>query len=132
LKRIEDYPHLRNYLRELYQIPPIKAATRLGEIRNHYYQSHRNINPYGIVALWDGNYDSPHNRQSLPGKKIPGDFKSVSPNPTGVYVGHHTHSDSHSPSQSHGLSESSSKKRKQGEAGDDSVCSLPTRVQKTS
>jgi len=67
LRKLQDYPNLSNYLRELYQIPSIKAATRLEEIRNHYYKSHLHINPSGIVAAWGGTYDGPHNRNLLKG-----------------------------------------------------------------
>jgi len=65
LKRIQDYPNLSNYLRELYQIPAFKETTHIDDIRNHYYQSHRHINPHGIVAVWGGNYEKPHNRSIL-------------------------------------------------------------------
>ena len=48
-QRIEDYPALSNFLRELYQVPGIAATTHLEQIKRHYYYSHANINPTQIV-----------------------------------------------------------------------------------
>lgn len=48
-RRIEDYPNLSNYIRELYQMPAMREATDFSSIKNHYYMSHRDINPSGIV-----------------------------------------------------------------------------------
>jgi len=70
LKKLQEYPNLSNYLRELYQVPQFKAATRLNEIRDHYYKSHLHINPTGIVPVWEGNYESPHNRNLLKGRSL--------------------------------------------------------------
>ena len=50
LRRIQDYPHLADYLRELYQWPGIKETFDLDKIKAGYY-SQRNINPTGIVPL---------------------------------------------------------------------------------
>ncbi|MEM1244233.1 MAG: glutathione S-transferase family protein [Pseudomonadota bacterium] len=63
LRRIEDYANLSNYLRELYQYSGIKDTVNFKHIKEHYYQSHKEINPTGIVPkgpLLD--YDKPHNR----------------------------------------------------------------------
>ena len=49
-KRIADYPNLAPYLRELYQVPGVSGTIEMGAIRQHYFQSHRHINPYGIVS----------------------------------------------------------------------------------
>lgn len=49
LRRIADYPHLSNYLRELYQYPGVRETVNIDHIKQHYYGSHRNINPTGIV-----------------------------------------------------------------------------------
>ena len=48
-QRIDDYPALSNYLRELYQVPGIAATTHIEQIKRHYYYSHANINPTQIV-----------------------------------------------------------------------------------
>jgi len=51
LRRITDYQNLWNYLRELYQVPGIADTVSLDHIKRHYYGSHRNINPTGIVPI---------------------------------------------------------------------------------
>ncbi len=48
-RRIADYPNLSAYLRELYQMPGIAETVSLDHIKTHYYASHLNINPTGIV-----------------------------------------------------------------------------------
>lgn len=49
LRRIADYPNLSRYVRALWQVPAFRETTRHDEIKNHYYASHRSINPTGIV-----------------------------------------------------------------------------------
>lgn len=39
LRRMEDYPHLSNYLRELYQVPGNAETVNMDHIKRHYYQS---------------------------------------------------------------------------------------------
>ncbi|MGA8650525.1 MAG: glutathione S-transferase family protein [Xanthobacteraceae bacterium] len=51
LRRIIDYPNLWNYLRELYQVPGVAETVSLDHIKRHYYGSHRNVNPTGIVPI---------------------------------------------------------------------------------
>ena len=51
LRRIVDYPNLFDYLRHLYQMPGIAETVNMFHIKHHYYQSHRAINPTGIVPL---------------------------------------------------------------------------------
>ncbi|MGH7966073.1 MAG: glutathione S-transferase family protein [Candidatus Binatia bacterium] len=51
LRRIADYPHLSRYLRQLYQIPGVAGTVNLTHIKRHYYESHRSINPTGIVPV---------------------------------------------------------------------------------
>lgn len=48
-QRIDDYPNLSNYVRDLFQVPDIAATVNLDHIKQHYYASHRHINPTGIV-----------------------------------------------------------------------------------
>ena len=48
-KRIADYSALSAYLRELYQVPGIAGTVSIPHIKTHYYASHLNINPTGIV-----------------------------------------------------------------------------------
>jgi len=51
LRQIADYPNLSGYLRELYQMPGIAETVDMRHIKGHYYQSHRTINPTGIVPV---------------------------------------------------------------------------------
>ena len=47
--RIQDDVALQAYLERLWLIPAFRDTTRLDEIQKHYYGSHRNLNPSGIV-----------------------------------------------------------------------------------
>jgi len=49
LRRIVDYPNLWAYTRELYQWPGVAATVDFQHIKRHYYESHRQVNPSGIV-----------------------------------------------------------------------------------
>lgn len=51
IRRIADYPALASYTRELYQVPGIAETVDMDHIKKHYYQSHRTINPTGIVPV---------------------------------------------------------------------------------
>ena len=51
LRRIEDYPNLSGYLRDLYQVPGIAETVNFDHIKRHYYVSHEHINPSRIVPL---------------------------------------------------------------------------------
>lgn len=71
LKRIEDYPNLANYVRELYQWPGIKETVSLDHIKRHYYYSHDTINPTRIVPQGpELDFERPHDRERLPGQGI--------------------------------------------------------------
>ncbi|AFY69279.1 Glutathione transferase [Thalassoporum mexicanum PCC 7367] len=62
-QRIADYPNLSNYLRELYQYGDVAETVNLDHIKQHYYASHKTINPTGIIPIGpDLNYSQPHNR----------------------------------------------------------------------
>lgn len=63
LRRIEEYPNLSNYLRELYQFPGLKETVNLKHIKEHYFKSHKSINPSGIVPSGpELDLSTPHNR----------------------------------------------------------------------
>ncbi|QHV01568.1 glutathione S-transferase family protein [Synechocystis sp. CACIAM 05] len=51
LRRIQDYPNLWRYLRDLYHQPGIAETVNFQHIKGHYYESHLNINPTGIVPM---------------------------------------------------------------------------------
>lgn len=62
-RRIEDYPNLQNYLRELYQQPGIAETVDLVHIKRHYYYSHRTINPHGVIPNGPAlSFEAPHDR----------------------------------------------------------------------
>lgn len=67
-QRIADYPNLMNYLRELYQVPGIAATVDIYHIKQHYYYSHKTINPSRVVPVGPVlTYADAHDRQRLPG-----------------------------------------------------------------
>ncbi|MEA5533690.1 glutathione S-transferase family protein [Crocosphaera sp. XPORK-15E] len=64
--RIVDYPNLWGYLRELYQIPQVAETVNFKHIKGHYYQSHKTINPTGIVPIGpDIDFSQPHGREQM-------------------------------------------------------------------
>ena len=68
LRRIEDYPNLSNYLRELFQVPGIAETVNMLHIKAHYYGSHKTINPSGIVPVGPAvDYSLPHDRDRFAG-----------------------------------------------------------------
>lgn len=70
-RRITDYPHLSNWLREIYQWPGVAATVNFSHIKGHYYASHRMINPTGIIPKGPAHhFTEPHNRNLLPGQGI--------------------------------------------------------------
>jgi putative glutathione S-transferase len=63
LRRIVDYPNIWAYLRELYQIEGIAETVNFQHIKGHYYESHKTINPTGIVPSGpEIDFLLPHNR----------------------------------------------------------------------
>jgi putative glutathione S-transferase len=67
IRRIEDYPNLSNYLRELYQVPGISETVDFHAIKLHYYGSHDTINPNYIVPLGPAlDFHRKHDRARLP------------------------------------------------------------------
>jgi putative glutathione S-transferase len=66
IRRIEDYSNLPGYLRDLYQVPGVKETVNLHHIKDHYYRSHKTINPTGIVPVGpELDYDRPHGRDQV-------------------------------------------------------------------
>jgi len=66
-KRVQDYPNLVNYLRELYQWPGIRETFDLQRTKAGYYNQ-RNVNPTGIVPMGPdmSHLELPHDRGRLP------------------------------------------------------------------
>lgn len=67
LRRVEDYPNVADYTRELYQWPGIRETCDLATMKSGYYLSMPHLNPSGIVPSgpdmsW---LDVPHQREGF-------------------------------------------------------------------
>ncbi|MCK0209374.1 glutathione S-transferase family protein [Starkeya koreensis] len=51
IRRIADYPNLARFVKALYRLPGVKGTVNLTHIKRHYYESHKTINPTGIVPV---------------------------------------------------------------------------------
>jgi putative glutathione S-transferase len=51
IRRLIDYRNLWAYTRDVYQVPGVAATVNFTHIKRHYYQSHKRINPSGIVPV---------------------------------------------------------------------------------
>ncbi len=66
VRRIVDYPNLWGFTRDIFQLPGIAATVNMDHIKRHYYESHRTINPAGIVPAGPHpDFAAPHGRQAL-------------------------------------------------------------------
>lgn len=65
-QRLEDYPNLSAFTRDLYQRPGVAETVNFEHIKRHYYFSHTMINPTQIVPEGPSiDYWRPHNRAQL-------------------------------------------------------------------
>lgn len=65
-RRIDDYPNISNYLRELYQVPGVAETVNMHHIKSHYYGSHETINPTRIVPKGPAlDFARPHDRAKM-------------------------------------------------------------------
>jgi putative glutathione S-transferase len=63
LRRLADYRELWDYTRALYQQPGVAATVNMLHIKHHYYESHRRLNPSGIVPVGpEIDFEAPHTR----------------------------------------------------------------------
>ncbi|MBM7643029.1 glutathione S-transferase family protein [Streptococcus loxodontisalivarius] len=51
LRRLTDYPNLWHYTKTIYNLPGIADTVNFDHIKQHYYGSHKTINPNGIIPL---------------------------------------------------------------------------------
>lgn len=66
LRRLVDYPALWAYTRDLYQRPGVADTCQFDHAKRHYYASHRDINPTGIVPAGPvRDLHAPHGREQL-------------------------------------------------------------------
>ena len=64
--RLVDYPNLWAYTRELYQYEGVAETINMHHIKNHYYVSHKTINPSGVVPVGpEQDLSTPHGREKL-------------------------------------------------------------------
>lgn len=66
LRCVTDYPNLWAYTRDLYQVPGVAATVDLDHIKTHYYGSHRELNPRGIIPKGPVlDFGAPHGRERI-------------------------------------------------------------------
>ena len=66
IRRIHDYSNLTGYLRDLYQTSGVPETVNMRHIKEHYYRSHKTINPTGIVPVGpELDLDKAHGREQL-------------------------------------------------------------------
>lgn len=69
-RRLVDFPNLWAYTRDLYQQPGVSRTVDIAQVKSHYYQSHRHLNPLGLVPVGpEIDFQTPHhrNRESASG-----------------------------------------------------------------
>jgi glutathionyl-hydroquinone reductase len=66
VRRIVDYPNLWGFVRDVYQLPGAASTVHVDFIKRHYYGSHANLNPTGIIPIGPAlDYTAPHRREGL-------------------------------------------------------------------
>ncbi|MCF3651229.1 glutathione S-transferase family protein [Synoicihabitans lomoniglobus] len=66
VQQIADYPNLGPYLRDIYQHPGVADTVRIDHIKTHYYGTHLEINPTGIIPVGpELDFDTPTPRDRL-------------------------------------------------------------------
>jgi putative glutathione S-transferase len=66
IRRLADYPNLSGFVRDIYQRPGVAGTVNFEHIKHHYYESHRSINPTGIVPVGPAlDFTAPHGRERL-------------------------------------------------------------------
>ncbi|MCL1058124.1 glutathione S-transferase family protein [Shewanella gelidimarina] len=65
-KRIEDYPNLSGYVKDIYQMKGVAKTVNLEHIKQHYYFSHDMINPTRVVPNGPAlDFNQAHGRQDI-------------------------------------------------------------------
>ena len=69
LRRIQDYPNLWGYVRELYQMPGISQTCDAAAYKSGYYSISKECNPLGIIPKGPAiDFTTPHGRGRLNGE----------------------------------------------------------------
>ncbi|MFB2585225.1 glutathione S-transferase family protein [Herbiconiux liukaitaii] len=68
--KLSEMPVLWAYARDLFQTPGFGDTIDFGQIKDHYYKVHRDINPTGVVPLGPdpSGWLTPHHRSELGGR----------------------------------------------------------------
>ncbi len=68
-QKLDEMPALWGYARDLFQTPGFGDTVDFAQIKSHYYEVHRDINPTGIVPAGPdlSGWVTPHGRESLGG-----------------------------------------------------------------
>lgn len=85
--KLSEMPALWAYARDLFQTPGFGDTTDFAQIKRHYYEVHRDVNPTGVVPLGPdlAGWTSAHGREALGGKPF-GDGTPPGPVPEGERV----------------------------------------------
>ena len=68
LKLLKEFTSIYQFMLELYQYTGIAETVNMNHIKRHYYASHLDINPYGIVPIGhEQDWHIAHNRNLLTG-----------------------------------------------------------------
>ena len=68
VKHVHEYDALWPYVRDCYQLPGVAETVDFSHIKEHYYTTHPDVNPSGIVARGpDLDFEEPHQRDRLGG-----------------------------------------------------------------
>ncbi len=81
-RKLSEMPVLWAYARDLFQTPGFGDTTDFVQIKSHYYEVHRDINPTGVVPQGPdlSDWATPHGRESLGGRPF-GDGTPPGPPP---------------------------------------------------
>lgn len=69
-QKLSEMPVLWAYARDLFQTPGFGDTVDFVDIKRHYYEVHRDLNPHGIVPRGPdlANWREPHGREALGGR----------------------------------------------------------------
>ena len=71
LRRLQDYPNLWAWTREIAQFDAVRETIDLQHIQRHYYESQRTVNPTGVHPIGPAiDFDAPHDRNRLAGHTL--------------------------------------------------------------
>ncbi|HHP7230135.1 MAG TPA: glutathione S-transferase family protein [Xenococcaceae cyanobacterium] len=66
-RRIQDYPNLGGYLRDIYQLPGVASTCDIESVKSDYYGNLFPLNPGGIIPVSPDlkSFTAPHHRENL-------------------------------------------------------------------